>query len=215
MEVMDIMKRRKMEVQETKWKGDRARKMVEGYKMLHAGGDGRSNGVGIIVKVEISKEVVRLERWQGRIIAVWMIIRQQMVCVICFYGPKTGRMEAEKEAFREEVERLAGLSDGHTMLCVAGDFNAHIGVVEPGDDESIGRFGWGTRNREGRELVEMLRKNGLAVAGTFFQKKESHKITYRRGRYKTELDLLVVRQQQLRRVKDCEALAGEYVTTQH
>ncbi len=51
-------------VQETKWKGDRARKMAEGYKMLHAGGDGSSNGVGIIVNVEISKEVVRVERWQ-------------------------------------------------------------------------------------------------------------------------------------------------------
>ena len=96
-----------------------------------------------------------------------------MVCVICVYGPQTGRTEAEKEAFREEVERLAGLSDGQTMLCFVGDFNAHIGVVEPGDEESIGRFGWGTMNREGRELVEMLRRNGLAVAGTFFQKKES------------------------------------------
>ena len=63
--------------------------------------------------------------------------------------------------------------------------------------------------------MEMLRRNGLAVAGTFFQKKESHKITYRSGRHKTELDLLVVRQQQLRRVKDCKALPGEYVTTQH
>ena len=113
------------------------------------------------------------------------------------------------------MERLAGLSDGQTMLCIAGYFNAHIGVIEPGDQESIGRFGWGTRNREGRELVEMLRRNGLAVAGTFFQKKECHKITYSSGRHKTELDLLVVRQQQLRRVKDCKALAGEYVTTQH
>ena len=138
-----------------------------------------------------------------------------MLCVICVYGPHTGRTEAEKEAFREEVERLAGLSDGQTILCVAGYFNAHISVVEPEDEESTGRFGWGTRNREGRELVEMLRRNGLAVAGTFFQKKESHKITYRSGRHKTELDLLVVRHQQLRRVKDCKALAGEYVTTQH
>ena len=51
-------------------------------------------------------------------------------------------------------------------------------------------------------------------AGTFFQKKESHKITYRSGRHKTELDLLVVRQQQLKGVKDCKALAGEYVTKQ-
>ena len=60
-----MMKRRNMEVmgvRETKWKGDRARKMAEGYKMLHAGGNGRSNGVGIIVNVEISKEVVQVER---------------------------------------------------------------------------------------------------------------------------------------------------------
>ena len=133
---------------ETKWKGDRAQTMAEGYKTLHAGGDGRSNGVGIILNVEISKEVVRVERWQGRIIAVWMMIRQQIVCVICVYGPQTGRTEAEKEAFREEVERLAGLSDGQTLLCVAGDFNAHIGVVEPGDEESIGRFGPGTGKGE-------------------------------------------------------------------
>ena len=104
------------------------------------------------MNVEISKKVVRVERWQGSIITVWMVIRQQMVCLICVYGPHTVRTEAEKEVFREEVERLAGMSNGQTMLCVAGDFNAHIGVAEPGDEESIGRFGWGTRNREGREL---------------------------------------------------------------
>ena len=46
------------------------------------------------------------------------------------------------------MERLFGLSDGQTMLCFAGDFNAHIGVVEPEDEESIVRFGLGTRNRE-------------------------------------------------------------------
>ena len=34
-----------------------------------------SNGVGIIVNVEISKEIVRVEIWQGSIIAVWMMIR--------------------------------------------------------------------------------------------------------------------------------------------
>ena len=41
-----------------------------------------------------------------------------------------------------------------------------------------------------------------------------NKITYRSGRHRTELDLLVVRQHQLRRVKHCKALAGECVTTQ-
>ena len=36
--------------------------MAEGYNMLHAGGDGRGNGFGIFVNVEISKDVVRVER---------------------------------------------------------------------------------------------------------------------------------------------------------
>ena len=156
-----------------------------------------------------------MERWQGRIIAVWMMIRQQIVYIICVSGLQTCRTEAEKEAFREEVDMLAGLSDGQTMLCVAGDFNAKIGVVEPGDEEGIGRVGWGTRHMEGRELVVMLRRNGLAVAGTFFQKKDSHTINYRSGRHKTELDIPAVRRHQLRGVKDCKALAGEFVTTQH
>ena len=34
-------------------------------------------------------------------------------------------------------------------------------------------------------------------------------------RHKTEFDLMVERQQQLRMVKDCKALAVEYVTKQH
>ena len=73
-----------------------------------------------------------------------------MACVICVYGPQTGRTEAEKEAFREEMERLAGLSDGQTMQCVAGDFNAHTGVVEPGDEESIYRKIWMGSKEQGR-----------------------------------------------------------------
>ncbi len=101
------------------------------------------------------------------------------------------------------------------MLCVAGDFNAHVGMAETGDEESIGRYGWGTRNREGQDLVEMVMRNGMVVAGSFFQKRDSLKVTYRNGNHKTELDLLVVRRQQLCRIKYCKAIAWEYVTTQH
>ena len=78
LEVVETMQRRRLEVlcvQETKWKGDRARQMAGGYKIMHAGGDGRSNGVGVIVSEEISREVVRVERWNWRAIAVWMIVQ--------------------------------------------------------------------------------------------------------------------------------------------
>ena len=45
-EVVEMMERSRLEVlciQETKWKGDRGRAMIGGYKLLHAGGDGKSN----------------------------------------------------------------------------------------------------------------------------------------------------------------------------
>ena len=40
-----------------------------------------------------------------------------------------------------------------------------MGVTETGDEESIVRYGWGTRNREGQDLVEMvMRKEWLWLA---------------------------------------------------
>ena len=81
-----------------------------------------------------------------------------------------------------------------------------------GKEECFSKFGWGTRNREGQELVA---RNGMAIAGSFFEKWEIHKITYSSGHHRTELDLVVVRKRQLWRVNFCKAMAEEHVTTQH
>ena len=64
-EVVELMKRGQllvMGVQETKWKGDIAVNLGEGFKMLHVGGDGKINGTGVIVNEEYSKEVIWVER---------------------------------------------------------------------------------------------------------------------------------------------------------
>ena len=79
--------------------------MVGGRKLLHAGGDGRSSGVGIVISEEISKEVVRVERWNGRIIMAWAMIRKQLVCVMSVYGPQTG-------TDIEVTSRLKGMKKG-------------------------------------------------------------------------------------------------------
>ena len=109
---------------------------------------------------------------KGRILMAWLMIVKQMMCVMSVYGPQTGRTEAEKEEFMDALERLMGLLELEVMLCMAGDFNAHVGVVEPGEEESVGRYGWGERNMEGRTLVALVARNGLAVASSFFQKRE-------------------------------------------
>ena len=69
--------------------------------MLHAGGDGKSNGVGITISEEISKDLVRDERWQGRIIVAWMVLKKQLVCIMSVYGPQTGRAKPSGKSLRE------------------------------------------------------------------------------------------------------------------
>ena len=53
---------------------------------MHAGGDGRSNGMGIIVLEEISKQVVRAKRWERWIIMAWVLIQRQMVCYVSIWA---------------------------------------------------------------------------------------------------------------------------------
>ena len=164
--------------------------MVGGRTLLHAGGDGRSSGVGIVISEEISKEVVRFERRNGQIITAWNMIRKQLVCVMSVYVPQTGRAEAEKQEFRDALEMMIGMVELETLLCIAGYFNA-IGETKPEEEENVDKCGCGTRNREGQALVELMTRNGLAFVGSFFQKRESHTTTYRKlgknsyGRSKT------------------------------
>ena len=47
------------------------------------GGYGRSNGMGIIVSEEISKQVIRVERWEGWMVMAWVMIEANGV--LCWY----------------------------------------------------------------------------------------------------------------------------------
>ena len=109
-----------------------------------------------------------------------------MVCVMLVYGSKMGRTGAEKQEFRDTLERMMGMVELEVKLSLAGDFNAHAGVAEPGEEECVGKFGWETRNREGQKMVMLVVRNGMAIADSFFQKQESHMITYRSGQHRTE-----------------------------
>ena len=86
-------------------------------------------------------------------------------------------MQEDKDAFRSNLEEIIRHVEPETVLVVAGDMNAHVGKRQ-NSEKTIGKYGWGTRNREGQDLVVMLARNQLVVVNSF-QKRESPKITYR------------------------------------
>jgi len=46
--------------------------------MLHAGRDGKSNIVDIIVTEKIIRDVVSVERVHGMVVMIWMMVRLQL-----------------------------------------------------------------------------------------------------------------------------------------
>ena len=61
----------------------------------------------------------------------------------------------------------------------------------------------------------MVQGHDLAVANTFFQKKEEHLITFKSGPTKSQIDYLLVRRNELKGVKNCKVIPGECLAVQH
>ena len=62
-------------------------------------------------------------------------------------------------------------------MCIARNSNADVSSTETGEEEPVGEFGFGTKKKDGRGLVELMTRNGLVVKGSFVLKRENHKMS--------------------------------------
>ena len=129
-EVVDFMERRKINimcVQETKWKGSKARDLGNGFKLFYIGEDGRRNGVGIILNDEMKKGVLSVKRRSDRIIWVKVALNGEIINIISAYAPQTGCGENEKIKFWEEMdEELRDIPDTEKLWVVGGGTSVAI-----------------------------------------------------------------------------------------
>ena len=82
----------------------RAPEHFQGYKFIWKGNSEGMTGVGVIVASELVDRIIRVERVSDRVIAVDLIIGEQIVKVVLCYAPQTGRSQIEKEGFWRQVE---------------------------------------------------------------------------------------------------------------
>ena len=63
--MVDVMQTRKVDilcVQESRWKGSKARSSGTGYRLFYHGVDGKRNGAGVILKEEFARDVFEVKR---------------------------------------------------------------------------------------------------------------------------------------------------------
>jgi exonuclease III len=139
-QLMDHMITQKMQilgVAETNFTEDEHRYKITDhseYRLYWVNGEGRGEGVGIILNREIDRHCVKVKRYGGRIITTELLFKDRVrlgIAQIYFPGEKTKRVEWEKKLRRI----IQGWENNNTHMIVMGDFNA---VVDPRKDRKGG-----------------------------------------------------------------------------
>ena len=175
-EVADMMARRGVNalcVQETRWKGAKAREICGGCKLFYYGEGGRK-GVGIVLDGELKENVINVERISDRVIWMQLEINNEAVNIVSAYAPQVGCTREEKETFWKQMDGVIEKFKREERLFICADLNGHVGGGNKGDERWIGKHGYGVRNDEGKEIVRFATRSDTAVLNTFYKKREDH-----------------------------------------
>ena len=95
-------------LQETRWKGAKARDVGEGYNMFYHGYNTKKNGVAIVVGEKWRDNILKINRIADRLIrpTAKLLIDTININIVSAYAPQVGCTDEEKEEFWEELEEL-------------------------------------------------------------------------------------------------------------
>ncbi|KAK3517220.1 hypothetical protein QTP70_001126 [Hemibagrus guttatus] len=217
-ELADMMERRKVDilcVQETRWKGSKARSIGAGFKLFYHGVDSKRNGVGVVLKEEFVRNVMEVKRVSDRVMSLKLEFEGVMLNVVSGYAPQVGCELEEKERFWSELDEVMESIPTGERVVIGAYFNGHVGEGNTGDEEVMGKFGVKERNFEGQMVVDFAKRIDMAVVNSYFQKREEHRVTYKSGGRSTQVDYILCRRDNLKEISDCKVVVGESVARQH
>ena len=174
-ELADMMERRNVDklcLQETNWKGSKARNIGGGCKIFYDGADGRKNGIEIVVREELAESDLEVKRVSDRLMAMKLEVKGSILNIVGAYSPQIfGKtwMGLIKNISKEE------------RIFLGANLNGHVGEGNIGDEEIMGRYGAGIRNKERSMVVDFKKRMDLAIVNTYFKKKDKHRMTYKSG----------------------------------
>ena len=121
----------------------------------------------------------------------------------------------DKKDFWEDLDGLIESISKEERIVLGADLNGHMGEGNIGDEEIMGRYGAGTRNKKGSMVVDFGKRMDLAIVNTYFKKKDKHRMTYKSGGRSTQIDYVMCRRRNLKKMCDCKVILNECVAKQH
>ena len=224
-EVIETLTRRRVDicgVSEHRWAGGLAANQTRrlkgkdsSYQFYWCANKKGLGGVGILLAQRLIDKVHEVIRVSDRILLLKLIIGNSVCTFIAVYAPQSGRPEAEKESFYDQLQCTVAKIPASEMLFALGDWNGHVGSNAGAYDIAHGGLGFGTRNADGERILEFAVANDLRVGNTWFTKRDSHLITYSSGDHRTQIDYILYRRNLSWAVKDVKVIPNEECVQQH
>ena len=85
--------------------------------------------------------------------AIGLVFGEEVMKIICAYAPQSGKLDAEKERFYEEVAREWSMANANELVLGFGDLNGNVGKCVEGFEGIHGGYGMRKRNAKRRRYT--------------------------------------------------------------
>ena len=133
------------------------------------------------MREELAESVLEVKRLSDRLMAMKLDVNGSILNIVSAYALQVNYNMEEKNNFSEDLDELIESISKEERIVLGADLNGHVGERNIGDEEIMGRYGAGTRNKEGSMVVDFAKKMDLAIVNTYFKKKDEQKVTYKIG----------------------------------
>ena len=145
-----------------------------------------------------AKSVPEVKRVSDRLMAIKLKVNGSILNVVSVYATQVNYSMEEKNDFCEDLNGLIEGVSKQERIVLGADLNGHVGEGNIGDEEIMGKYDVGTRNKEGSMVVDFAKRMDLAIVNTYFKKKDEHKVKYKSGGKSTQVDYVMCRRRNLK-----------------
>ena len=103
-----------------------------------------------------------------------------MLNIVSAYAPQVNNRMEENNEFQKHLDGLIESVLKQERVVLRADLNRHVGKRSIGDEEIMERYNAGTRNKEELMVLDFAKRMDLAIANTYFKKKNEHKVAYKK-----------------------------------
>ncbi|XP_056685743.1 uncharacterized protein [Spinacia oleracea] len=169
--------------------------------------------VGILIDRDYIDDVVDVSRKSDRIMSIKLVIGDEVVTIVSAYAPQAGLDASTRQEFWEDLEEVVQRVPRSEKMIIGGDLNGHVGSSRDGFESIHGGFGYGERNEAGNAILDFALAYDLGIMNTWFEKRESHLVSYRNRDNASQIDFFLVRNALRQCYTDCKKLYKKEKTT--